>query len=307
MKKEIKIGIVGMGRVGAAIAYNIGIKELANKIYAIDNNAQLAQAQVDDLQASFIIENSKTKIEVNNYENIESVDILIITASVASTVNRLESYDQNYLIMEEVVKNATYGGFKGIYVIASNPVDVMTSVVHRKSGASYKKVIGTGTILDNARLQYELGNELNVDYKNISSSCIGEHGESIVPLYSEVTINGKELNEHLKDNNLILNYNKLTQAVINGGPKIFIAKGATEFGIASSTTKIVNAIINNTNEQLLVSSSMYIDKIGDVFIPALANVNKNGVDRKTLSNLSQSEYKKFVTSAKIINSYNKAD
>ncbi len=302
-----KVAIVGMGRVGSAFAYSLGITETVDQILAVDHNKELAEMQVRDLSESFIISGSKTRIEVNEYTNFEDVDVIVITAGapVTKVVNRLELFESSKKIVESVVESSLAAGFKGIFLLASNPVDVMTEVTRLASGFEHNKVLGSGTILDNARLQNELSKLLNIDPKYIDSTCIGEHGTSIVPLYSQIKINGQLLDEYLEQNDIVINFDNLTKAVVTGGTKIFSVKGATEFGIASSLTKIVKAILSDSNEVMTVSNLQTIEGIGQVYIPSRVAVGKDGYhDNHTdPKQLSKVEADMYLESAKVLNSF----
>lgn len=299
-----KVAIVGMGRVGSATAYNLGIKGVVDSILAIDHNQELAKMQVKDLFEAFIIEETKTTIEYNDYTKLDDVEVMIITAGapVSKVKDRLALFDSSVEIIKDIIQKAQSAGFKGIYLIASNPVDVMTAAVAKYAGVDSNLVIGSGTILDNARLVNELSTLLKVDPKYIDSACIGEHGNSIVPLYSSIKINGQLLEDYLSQNGIVVNYDKLTEKVKKGGPKIFSVKGATEFGIGSSLTRITNAIINNTNEVLTVTNLTNVEGVGEVYIPDFVKVSSDGYHELS-DRLSLVEYDQFIESAKILKEY----
>lgn len=299
-----KVAIVGMGRVGSATAYNLGIKQVVDTIYAIDHNVQLAQMQVKDLFEAFIIEQSKTRIEVNNYQNLEDVEVMVITAGAPVTVvkDRLELFDSSLNIIKDIVTKAQAGGFNGVYLIASNPVDVMTAAVYKYANIDANLVIGSGTILDNARLVNELSQVLKVDPKYIDSSCIGEHGNSIVPLFSNLKINGQLLEEYQAQNDVVINFDKIVERVKTGGPKIFAVKGATEFGIGSSLSTITNAIINDTGEVMTVTNLTNVEGVGAVFIPDFAMVGSDGT-KPLEDEMGLVEYDQFIESAKTLKTY----
>lgn len=298
-----KIAIVGMGHVGAAAASNIGLTQGCDIIYAIDYNQELAQMQAKDLQEAMIISGSKTRVYPNDYQNLEDVEIMVITAGakVKAVGDRLELLDSSMKIINSIIDAAIEAGFKGTYLVASNPVDVMSGLVAMRVGSS--RVIGTGTILDNARFKNELSQLLNVDPKFIESKAVGEHGKSIVPLYSSVLINNKSLDQYLTENNLTLDKDLITKNVIEGGPKIFNIKGSTEFGIASSIAKIVNAILNDTKEKLLVTTNLEVESVGNVFIPTSAVVGREGVISSEVVKMNDFEREMFTNSAKLLNEY----
>ncbi|WOO87137.1 hypothetical protein RZE82_08465 [Mollicutes bacterium LVI A0039] len=301
-----KIAIVGMGRVGGAAAYSIGINQVVDQIVAIDYNNDLAQMQARDIQEAMIISGSKTEVIAGGYEQISDAQIMVITAGAPMTkvVDRLELFDSSQKIIDSIVDSAKAVGFNGVYVIASNPVDVMSAVVAKHGHIEPHKVIGTGTVLDNARLKYELSDALGVKPHLIESLSIGEHGNSIVPLYSLVKIDGKPLNDYLNENNLNLDLQEITKKVTLAGLNIFQAKGATEFGIGSSITKIVEAIISDSNERLLVTNCVDIPEVGEVFIPTEVAVGAEGYKSSELPPMTEEEYERFIASAQIIVGFN---
>lgn len=299
-----KIAIVGMGRVGSATAYNLGLKQTVDTILAIDNNEQLAKMQVKDLTESFIIEGSKTRIKVSDYQHLDDVDIMIITAGAPTKVinDRMDLFDSSLAIMKNIVEQAVAGGFRGIYLIASNPVDVMSSAAYKYAAVDANFVIGSGTILDNSRLINELSHILNVDPSYIKSTAIGEHGKKLVPLFSEIQINDQPLDEYLVQTGKVVNFDHLHERVINGGPDIFAVKGATEFGIASSLVHIVSAVINDTNQIMTVTNLTNVEGVGDVFISDLAIVNNQGCNPME-NEMDIIEYDLFINAAKELSKY----
>lgn len=301
-----KVAIVGMGRVGAALAYNLGLSQAVDQILAIDHNQQLAEMQTKDLLESFIIEGSKTRIETNDYTNLADVAIIVITASapVNAVKDRLELFDSSTRIMKDVVKSSLKAGFKGIFLVASNPVDLMCAVVAKESGFSPNQIVGSGTILDNARLINELSSLLKIDPQFIESDTIGEHGNSIVPVYSGITINKQPLDEYLIQHDIVVNFDQMTELVTTGGPKIFNVKGATEFGIASSLTRIIRALINDADEVLTVTNLLSDPSYPNIYIPSHAVVNRRGATPIDLTEMSSLEAKAFAKSVALIESYN---
>lgn len=296
------VAIVGMGRVGGATAFNLGINNIVSKIVCLGNTNEKVVGQVRDLEDAFTLSGSKTKVIVGDYNNLSDVDIVIITASqtLKRGQSRLEAFADNKLVMENIANKCTAGGFKGIYIVASNPVDVMTAVVHKQSGFDASKVIGSGTILDNARFKLELSKVLNVDYELIECNAIGEHGASIDLLFSSTKINGQCLEEYTLEHNIHVNYEQIIETVIRKGPEIHKAKGTTEFGIAISISKIVNAIVNDSNECLLVTN---YDPEHKLYIPNLYKVGREGVISKEQIELSKLEMDMYQKSVQVLKQY----
>ncbi len=296
------VAIVGMGRVGGATAFNLGINNIVSKIVCLGNTSEKVVGQVRDLEDAFTLAGSKTKVIVGDYNNLTDVDIVIITASATLKrgQSRLEAFADNKIVMEQIAHKCTSGGFKGIYIIASNPVDVMTAVVQKYSGFDSSKVIGSGTILDNGRFKIELSKELNIDYKFIECNAIGEHGASIDLLFSTTKINGQYLEEYLEQNDIVISHDQIIEAVIRKGPEIHKAKGTTEFGIAISISRIVEAIVNDTHAELLVTN---YDSEYDIFIPNLFQIGKEGVISKREIELSKFERDMYQQSVNVLKQY----
>lgn len=296
------VAIVGMGHVGAATAFNLGINNTVAKIVCLGNTKDKVVGQVRDLEDGFTLAGSKTKVVVGDYSKLEDVDIVVITASATLKrgQSRLDAFADNKLVMENIVEKCNAGGFKGIYIIASNPVDVMTAVVHKHSGFETNKVIGSGTILDNVRFKLELSKELNIDYKFIECNAIGEHGASIDLLFSTTKINGQFLEEYLEQNSIVISHDKIIETVIRKGPEIHKAKGTTEFGIAISISKIVEAIVNDSHSQLLVTN---YDSRYNLFIPNLFKIGKEGVVSRQPIALSKFEVDIYEKSVSVLKQY----
>ncbi len=297
----MKIAIVGMGRVGSCLANNLGVLEVVDTIYAIGRNQEYLQAQVGDITDSLTISESKTRIIASDYKAVKDADIVVITAAAKVRVaqDRLSSFETNKQITEQIVEACEHNGFKGLYIVASNPVDVLTAVVSKRTAK--ERAIGSGTILDNARFKIEIAKSLNIDVKQIESNAIGEHGTSISLLFDSVLVDNINLRDYLNNHNLEIDENKIFETVIKKGPTIYNQKGATEFGIASSLTKIIKAIKNNTGEYLLITSVDQVPGVGEVFIPNLYKV-ASGFAKQNIE-LTESEQDQYIKSAKRLKSY----
>ncbi len=300
-----KIAIVGVGAVGSTTAYNLGLNQVVDEIKLIDLNPDLAKAQAKDLLEGFIISGSKTRISVDIYQNLSDVDIVCITASVPVTKveDRLDFLKVNQKVITDITMNCLNAGFAGIFLLASNPVDVMTAVCQKISGFDPKRVIGSGTILDSARMVNELAQALEVDPSDVSGLCVGEHGESIVPVFSNVKIKDQALEDYLIDNNATIDIAEICHKIITGGYSIFNIKGATDFGIASALTKIINAIVNDTKETLPVTTLTTIGDISNVYLPVLAQVGNDGIVDVASMPMDAAEFINLQASAEKIKEY----
>ncbi len=300
-----KVAIVGVGRVGSATAYSLGLKNIVDEIHLIDTDQTYVNAQMEDIQDGLIIAGSKTKIFVNNYSQMEKFEIVIITASapIHRVKDRLDFFKVNKEILKTITESCLSAGFNGIFIVASNPADVMANVVKEVSGFKHNRVIGSGTTLDTGRLIKELSRELHVKYEYIEAKAVGEHGKTLVPLYSQIKINNQELDEYLEQNGIVIDHDELTQKVIAAGPSIFKEKGCTEFGIASSLVKIVNGIINDTKEVMLLANYVHIEDIGCTYISTPVSISKDGYIQDQDIEMSKYEQDNYITSAKLLETY----
>lgn len=252
-----KITVIGTGFVGASIAYTIAARNLAHEMVLIDVNAQKAYGEALDISHACPVFGSM-KITAGDYPDIKDSDVIIITAGVNRKPGetRMDLASKNVGIMKSIVSEIMkyYNG--GIFIIVSNPVDVLTTMVQKWTGLPAGKVIGSGTYLDTIRLQQQLYSLFDMNVKNIHAMMIGEHGETQFPYWSHATIAGEPL-LHLNT----IHGHPLTEEekaqikenVKSGGAEIIKNKGATYFGVASAVSDITDAILNGKDRVLPVS------------------------------------------------------
>ena len=257
MIKERKITVVGAGFVGASVTYTLAMRNLAHQIVLIDINKEKAEGEAVDISHCAPVFGS-IDLRSGDYSDVKDSDIIILTAGVGRKPGetRMDLANKNVNIMKSIVDEIMkyYNG--GIFVIVSNPVDVMTAMVTKWTGLPASKVIGSGTSLDSIRLCQTLYPMYDVDVKDIDAYMIGEHGETQFPFWSKANIGNVPISEYPKKDGTFLTEEEMTeiaQSVKASGSYIIKNKGATYFGVASATSEIANAILNSTKQILPVS------------------------------------------------------
>ncbi|MFM1514405.1 L-lactate dehydrogenase [Helcococcus ovis] len=302
MKKN-KIILVGDGAVGSSFAFACTILGVGRELGIIDLNADKAEGDAMDLSDALAFTASKD-IYKATYEDCHDADIVVITAGIPQKPGetRLQLVDKNLKIFKDIVTSVVGSGFNGIFLVASNPVDVMTYATWKYSGFNANRVIGTGTVLDSNRLRKEIAEITKVDPKSIHAYIMGEHGDSEFPVWSHANIGGLPIAEWTKHNQvdeetLLQSFDKVRDAAY----EIINRKGATFYGIAVAMAKIAQAILNNENSIYSVSSYLR-GEYGqeDLYIGVPAIINSNGVKNVLEISLNDNEQERMNASAKTL-------
>lgn len=297
-----KAVMIGCGFVGSACVFSLMQSGLFSEIAMID--ADNARAEGEALDISHGIPFAKPmKIYAGNYDDIENTSIIIITAGANQKPGetRLDLVHRNVEIFKSILSEIKQRDFKGILLIVSNPVDILTTVAIKLSGLPENRVIGSGTVLDTARLKYSIGEHLNVDSRSVHAFIIGEHGDSEIAAYSSANVSGIPLNKfcemrghynHEKDTD------KIAQTVKNSAYEIISRKKATYYGIAMSVKRICEAIVRDEKSILPISSMLHGEYgISDISLSMPAIVGKNGVETLVPIQLNDEEAKRLKESA----------
>ena len=302
-----KVILVGTGFVGMSMAYSIlnqGNASGVNELVLIDVLKDKAIGEAMDLCHGLPCSPSHMKIKAGEYDECKDADIVVITAGLSQKPGqtRLELSTANAKIMKDITEQVVASGFKGIFLIASNPVDLMTKVVQEVSGFEPSKVIGSGTALDTARLRYLVGEYLNVSNKNVHAYIMGEHGDSSFVPWEHAYVGCKKVSDILVDAKKDLSdLDKIYVEVRDAAYEIINRKKATYYGIGLGLTKIVKTILNNTNEILTVSA--YLDgNYGhkDIYIGVPAIINSEGARELLDLKLSEENQTKLDKSCEIL-------
>lgn len=303
MKKR-KIVLVGTGFVGMSMAYSMlnsgGIEELV----LIDIDKEKTIGEEMDLSHGLPYAPQKMVIKAGEYEDCKDAQVVVITAGVAQKPGqtRLELAKVNTKIIKQITKSIMESGFNGIIIVASNPVDLMAYVAWKVSGLPKNKVIGSGTVLDTARLRYLMADYLKISSKNIHAYIMGEHGDSSFVPWDHAYVGCKHVKDVMKDNNHPMeDLKKIHEGVVNAAYEIIEKKKATYYGIGMALNRLVRAIIDNENSILTVST--YLDnQYGqeDIYIGVPAIINRNGVREIIELNLNNYEQEKLNNSCNLI-------
>ncbi len=308
MEKELnprKIGIIGCGFVGAATAYTLMQTRLFSEMVLIDNNMEKAEGEAEDISHGLLF-SSPQKIYAGSYDDLTDASIIIITAGANQKPGetRLDLVGKNVEIFKSIIPEITKRNMDAILLVVANPVDILTYVALRLSGYPEERVIGSGTVLDTARLKYELGRHLSVDSRSVHSFIIGEHGDSEIVAWSSANVSGIPLHDfcsmrgyHNHDEEM----RRIADKVKNSAYKIIKRKGATYYGIAMSVKRICEAIVRDEHSVLPVSSMMHGEYgISDIALSMPAIVGIKGIETHVPISLDYEESEELKKSASIL-------
>lgn len=306
-----KVVLVGTGMVGMSFAYACLNQNACDELVLIDINHERAIGEAMDLNHGLAFSRTSMRIYAGDYSDCSDADIVVICAGVNQKQgeSRLELLSRNAQVFESIVTPVVKSGFCGIFLVATNPVDIMTRITYQMSGFDSNRVIGSGTTLDTARLRYLLGEYFDIDPRNMHAYVIGEHGDSEFVPWSQALIATKPLYDVLKDNKDRFSHSeldKISTQVRTSAQQIIKAKNATYYGIGMAIVRIVKAILQNENSVLTVSSKMDGEYgLHDVFIGNPCIINHSGVKAVLELSLQENETEKLKLSAQVLQeSYN---
>lgn len=280
-----KIMIVGTGNVGASIAFAIMNQRTAvNEIVLTDIIAKDAEGEAMDLRDALAVAPSYVKVSNGTYKDAKDCDVVVITAGAAQKPGetRMELLAKNVNILKGMIEQIMDSGFNGIFLVVTNPMDVLTYYAMKFSGLPSEKVIGSGTVLDSARLRARIASYLNVNPKSVHAYQIGEHGDTELTVWSLADIGGQKVTDFL-----VKDLRKdISDFVRNEAYDIIEKKGATYYGIATCVVDILNCIFNDELRVLPVSS---YDHFSDTSFGFPSVVGREGIVRRLDIKLSEHE------------------
>lgn len=303
--KKGKVVLVGTGFVGMSMAYSMLNRGGVNELILIDIDKDKTIGEEMDLAHGLPYAPQKMTIKAGDYKDCKDAQVIVITAGLAQKPGqtRLELAEVNAKIMKQITESIMESGFDGIIVVASNPVDIMTQVVAEVSGLPRNRVIGSGTVLDTARLRYLMADYLKVSSKNIHAYIMGEHGDSSFVPWEHAYVGCKKVKTLMKDNNHPMeDLEKIHKGVVDAAYQIIEKKRATYYGIGMALSRLVRAIINDENSILTVSTYLKDGQYGqdDIYIGVPAIINSDGVRELLELELSEEEQAKLDNSCKIL-------
>ena len=289
--------IVGTGNVGASIAFALlNQRTPVNELILTDINADDARGEAMDLSDALAVAPSYLKITAGDLTDAKDCDVIVITAGAPQKdgkQSRLALLKDNAKILKNIVEKIMKSGFKGIFIIVSNPVDVLSYLTWQWSGLPSHQVIGSGTVLDSARLRHRIAEELNIHPKSVHAYQVGEHGDSELTLWSLGDIGGEALTDLIKKPAR----DKISQFVRDEAYKIVAEKGATYYGIATCVAQILNCIFGDERRILTVSSH---DDNTDTYNGFPAVIGRYGVLRRIDLKMTEKEQIAFQKSANVL-------
>jgi len=308
MKNHInlrKVGIIGLGFVGSSIAFTLMQSSMFSEIVLLDADKEKAIGEAMDMSHGLPFIGNK-KIYAGEYKDLKDASIIIITAGANQKEGetRLDLVKKNVSIFKSIIPNIKQLDYKGIILVVSNPVDILTYVTLKLSGLNENKVIGSGTTLDTARFKYKLGEHLGVDSRSVHAFIIGEHGDSEIAVWSSANISGIPIHSFCESKGFF-NHDeamiKIASEVKNSAYEIIKRKRATYYGVAMATKRIVEAII--LDQKSIIPVSRIINNkygINDVALSMPAIIGKNGVESEVPISLSKEEENELKKSAETL-------
>lgn len=292
-----KLVLVGTGFVGMSMAYTFLNTKVIDELVLIDMDENKSIGEAMDLNHGIPYASSNLKIRSGSYEECRDADVVVITAGAAqkSGQTRLELTMINAKIMKSITENIMKNGFNGILVVASNPVDLMSYVAWKVSGLPSNQVIGSGTILDTARLRYLMSEYLHISANNVHAYMMGEHGDSSFVPWTSAYIGCKSLLDLLDEKHKDLaDLHEIYEQVRNAAYEIIDKKKATYYGIGLALNRLVSAILEDENVILTVSA-LQQNEYGreGLYIGVPAIINRQGISEIMKIPLTEVDQNKF--------------
>ncbi|MCI8649537.1 MAG: L-lactate dehydrogenase [Anaerotruncus sp.] len=300
-----KVVLVGAGLVGMSFAYALLNQNACDELLLIDLDKKRALGEAMDLNHGLAFANSHMRIAAGDYDGCADADIVVICAGVAqkSGETRLALLQRNVAVFQSIVQPVVDSGFHGIFLVATNPVDIMTQVTKQLSGFPAGHVIGTGTTLDTARLRYLLGNYFSIDPRNVHAYVMGEHGDSEFVPWSQAMIATKPIRKICEESGWFQwsEMEAIGVEVRTAAQKILEAKQATYYGIGMSMVRIIRAIFGDENSILTVST-MLNGEYGQsgVYAGVPCVINREGVRHILSLPLENEEMEKMQHSCELL-------
>lgn len=299
-----KVVMIGCGYVGSASVFSLMQSGLFSEIAMIDVDTKKAEGEAMDIGDGIPFVNHM-KIYAGDYSDVENAGIVIITAGANQKPNetRLDLVQKNVAIFKQIIPSIMKNGFDGILLIVANPVDILTYVAQKLSGLPINRVIGSGTVLDTARLKQELSEHLEVDGRSVHAFIVGEHGDSEIAAWSSANVSGIPIHDFCEmrgdcHSNAI---DEIANAVKNSAYDIIQRKQATYYGVAMAVKRICQVIVRDEKSILPVSALMQGEYgIEGVVLSMPCIVGKNGIETKVPLKLTEEEKTSLRRSAQIL-------
>lgn len=297
-----KVAMIGCGFVGSASAFALMQSGMFSEMVLIDADRDKAEGEAMDISHGVPFAGNM-KIYAGNYEDIVDAFIIIISAGAGQKPGetRLDLVNKNVAIFKSIIPEIVKRNYEGILLVVANPVDILTQIAIKLSGFSENRVIGSGTVLDSARLRYKLGEHLAVDSRSVHAFIVGEHGDSEVAVFSSANVSGVKLDDFCEMRGHYRHKEStetIAKQVKNCAYEIIEKKQATYYGIAMAIKRICEAIVKDEKSILPVSHMIHdICGINNVVLSMPAIVGKNGLESEVPIELNGEEALKLKQSA----------
>lgn len=289
-----KIVIIGCGNVGLAYLKNLCQSDMTLDISLIDIDEEKLEGEILDLEHSLVYRNSNINIKLGNYSDCDNADIVVITAGIPqSTKDRMSDLEKANEIVVDITNKLRETFFSGIILVACNPLDVITELIAHYTDYSYNKVIGTGTMLDTARLKSLISKRINIKPSDINAYVLGEHGNSQFVAWSNANIGLENLSQYLS----LYDKEELEDETRHMGGVIVKHKGYTSDGVASCLLELTLCILNDLKKVYPVSN---YNTTYDVYISTPCVIGKKGIEKAINIKLTEEEEEKLESSAEVI-------
>jgi L-lactate dehydrogenase len=302
-----KVGIIGAGHVGSHCAFSMILQGTCDEIVLVDIDKAKAVSQAADCMDTGIFLPHRVKVTAGEINDLKDMDMVVISVGRILPEGRLEEMKLSVSIVKEVIPELMKTGFDGFILVITNPVDIITYYVQKLSGLPTNRVIGTGTGLDSARLKKILSEKTNIDSHSIEAYMIGEHGDSQFAALSSATFGGKLMTQLMKEKPELygnLNFEEISERAAMAGWEVYNGKKSTEFGIACTLTRLVNAIYHD--EKKIFPCSAFLDGeygYSGVYAGVPAVIGKNGIEYIVEIPISDEEKVKLERTIGIIKKY----
>ena len=288
------IVIIGCGNVGLAYLKNLCQSDMTLDISLIDIDEEKLEGEILDLEHSLVYRNSNINIKLGNYSDCDNADIVVITAGIPqSTKDRMSDLEKANEIVVDITNKLRETSFSGIILVACNPLDVITELIAHYTDYSYNKVIGTGTMLDTARLKSLISKKIKVKPSDINAYVLGEHGNSQFVAWSNANIGLENLSQYLSFDDK----QELEDETRHMGGVIVKHKGYTSDGVASCLLELTLCILNDLKKVYPVSN---YNTTYDVYISTPCVIGKKGIEKVINIKLTEEEEEKLENSAEVI-------
>lgn len=307
--KTSKVAVVGCGLVGSSTAFSLVTQGVCDEILMIDINQERALGEVLDLRDTIKYLDRNVKVRTASYADCSDVDIIVITAGAPPQKGqtRLDTLEVSAKIVKTIVDPVMASGFDGIFIVVSNPVDIIAHYVYKLSGLPKNQVIGTGSSLDTSRLQNFIAELVNVDPRSVYAYSMGEHGDSQMVPWSTVTVAGKSFNDIIQDNKDLVgdvDLDEIVKKTTREGWEIYNRKGTTYYGIATACAGIIKAILYDEN-RIIPVSTLLEGEYGEtgVFAGVPTILNRTGAADILEIHMTDEELNKFHQSVEVLREY----